>query len=220
MSPKPAKKAKRERQLDGIPETQALRMTIPDYIQDDLNVLFCGINPGVWSAARGHHYAGPGNHFWPCLSHSFTNSVIRTTRGSTDLSKDELVAGGKRLRLIIEKHQPKIACFNGKGMFEAFIGRRCKFYGVQPERIGVSPKVGEGCLEYEGLSLIPRDCVDPQLFDFSLAYEGYHHLCNAFNLSTISNTAQMAGESGVFPCYGDHLGRSSSRTHDSFRSCR
>eukprot|EP00730_Choanoeca_flexa_P007119 TRINITY_DN12281_c1_g6_i1.p1 TRINITY_DN12281_c1_g6~~TRINITY_DN12281_c1_g6_i1.p1 ORF type:complete len:217 (+),score=19.51 TRINITY_DN12281_c1_g6_i1:76-726(+) len=159
MSPKPAKKAKRERQLDGIPETQALRMTIPDYIQDDLNVLFCGINPGVWSAARGHHYAGPGNHFWPCLSHSglvpsntnlnynddakclqykigFTNSVIRTTRGSTDLSKDELVAGGKRLRLIIEKHQPKIACFNGKGMFEAFIGRRCKFYGVQPERIG------------------------------------------------------------------------------------
>lgn len=47
-----------------------LKKTLPDYIDYDLRVLFVGINPGITSAARGHHFAGPTNHFWPCLSDS------------------------------------------------------------------------------------------------------------------------------------------------------
>ena len=112
-SPVPAKAAKRpkkERRIEGILESEVLKLRIPDHLDFGLDILVCGINPGVWSAARGHHYAGPGNHFWPCLSHSgllpahttlsysndmdclhhhigFTNSVLRTTRGSNDLSK-------------------------------------------------------------------------------------------------------------------------------------
>lgn len=52
--------------LDNVPIDHA----VPDNIDYDLRVLFVGINPGLASAAKGHHFAGPTNHFWPCLSES------------------------------------------------------------------------------------------------------------------------------------------------------
>jgi TDG/mug DNA glycosylase family protein len=106
---------RRLRTLGGVPEAEALKRILPDYLAPNLRLVFCGINPGVWSAARGHHYAGPGNHFWPCLSASgilpasaapvtykddaallqsgvgFTNMIERTTRGQADLSVYVLV---------------------------------------------------------------------------------------------------------------------------------
>ena len=102
--------SRRGRTLGGVPEAEALKRVLPDYLAPKLRLVICGINPGVWSAARGHHYAGPGNHFWPCLSASgilpsaatpvtyeddaallqhgvgFTNMVARTTRGQADLT--------------------------------------------------------------------------------------------------------------------------------------
>ena len=40
---------------------------LPDVVAPDLDVLFCGINPSLMSASRGHHFARPGNRFWPAL---------------------------------------------------------------------------------------------------------------------------------------------------------
>ncbi len=52
------------------PVATTLDDPLPDYLQPSLDLVFVGINPGLASAAKGHHYAGPGNHFWPLLRES------------------------------------------------------------------------------------------------------------------------------------------------------
>ena len=115
-----------------------------------------GINPGLKSAAIAHHYAGPGNHFWPLLFESglvsepltyaddarvlewnigLTNIVDRPSRSASDLTSDELVAGAKTLRAKLLLYRPRVACFNGKRIYEVFAGHPCTF-GAQPERLG------------------------------------------------------------------------------------
>jgi TDG/mug DNA glycosylase family protein len=117
-----------------------------------------GINPGTRSAAAGHHYAGPGNHFWPLLYESglvgerlthaddarvlewnigLTNMVQRASPSITDLSLDELRAGAASLRRKLLRFAPRVVCFNGKRIFEVFAGAPCRF-GLQDERIGGS----------------------------------------------------------------------------------
>ena len=54
------------RQAQGEPAATSLR-PLPDELRPGLDLVFVGINPGIASATRGHHYAGPGNHFWPLL---------------------------------------------------------------------------------------------------------------------------------------------------------
>src|SRR4051794_35840356 len=92
---------------------------VRDVIKPGLKVLFCGINPGLYSAAVGHHFARPGNRFWPALNLGgftprvlsafeenellkagcgITNIVQRATAGADELSKEELRAGAERLR--------------------------------------------------------------------------------------------------------------------------
>jgi TDG/mug DNA glycosylase family protein len=92
--------------------------SIPDVIAPDLAVLFCGINPGLWSAATGHHFARPGNRFWPALHRGgctprqlrpdeqdrllayrlgITNVVDRGTARADELTVTELVAGARTL---------------------------------------------------------------------------------------------------------------------------
>jgi len=130
--------------------TQAL----PDYLRPGLDVVFVGINPGLASAAAGHHYAGRTNHFWPLLHETgfvpepltyqddartlefgigLTNLVDRPSRGIDDLSKAELAAGARRLREKLRRARPRVVCFNGKAIAEAFLERRCAL-GLQPER--------------------------------------------------------------------------------------
>jgi double-stranded uracil-DNA glycosylase len=96
----------------------ARRLTIPDVIAPGLSVLFSGINPGLYSAATGHHFARPGNRFWPALHGSgftprqlrpeeqeqllgfglgITNIVNRATARADELTADELRAGGRAL---------------------------------------------------------------------------------------------------------------------------
>ncbi len=100
--------------------------TIPDVLPgpDDppLRVLFCGINPGLVSAATGHHFARPGNRFWPVLHGAgftprrlwpdeqhllpalglgITNIAPRATARADELSAAELIAGGERLRALV-----------------------------------------------------------------------------------------------------------------------
>ncbi len=130
--------------------------TLPDYLRPDLDLVIVGINPGTKSAAAGRHYAGPGNHFWPLLFESaliseplthaedqrvlewnigLTNMVDRATPSLSDLSLDELRAGAKTLERKLLRFQPRMICFNGKGIYEVFAGHPCEL-GLQPERIG------------------------------------------------------------------------------------
>jgi len=134
---------------------------LPDYLRTGLDLVFVGINPGRHSAARGHHYAGPGNHFWPLLYESgllpepltyeddgrctdfgigLTNLVARPSPTMDDLSMEELRAGVDPLRQKILRYQPRIVCFNGKRIFEVFIGHPLPAgqLGLQPESIGRS----------------------------------------------------------------------------------
>src|SRR3954454_3025850 len=99
--------------------------SIPDVIAPELRVLFCGINPGLYSGATGHHFARPGNRFWPALfaggftscvlspydeaelltvGCGITNVVARTTATAAELSDDELRAGGVALRRKLAKY--------------------------------------------------------------------------------------------------------------------
>ena len=100
-------------------ELEAARdAVLPDVLGPGLRVLLCGINPGLWSAATGHHFARPGNRFWPALHASgmtprllapaeqhllpqwglgLTNVAPRATARADELSREEVVAGGRAL---------------------------------------------------------------------------------------------------------------------------
>ncbi len=131
---------------------------LPDYLRPGLDLVVAGINPGTKSAASGHHYAGPGNHFWPLLYEcglvdapltwaqdarilewniGLTNMVERASPSVSDLSLDELRAGAAVLRRKLLRYAPRVVCFNGKRIYEVFAGHRCE-YGAQPERIGAA----------------------------------------------------------------------------------
>ena len=108
--------------------------TIPDLVGPDLRVLFSGINPSLYSAATGHHFARPGNRFWPALHRSgftprllhpseqeslldsglgITNVVARATARADELSPAELVAGGEILAALVEQWQPRFLAVLG-----------------------------------------------------------------------------------------------------------
>jgi double-stranded uracil-DNA glycosylase len=138
---------------------RAVDKTIPDVIATDLKVLFCGINPGLYSGATGHHFARPGNRFWPALfaagftnrllspsekdellvaGYGITNLVARTTLAADELSKDELVAGAKILSRKVKRHRPKVVAFLGIGAYRTGFARPKAKLGRQDETIGDS----------------------------------------------------------------------------------
>jgi len=105
-----------------------------------------GINPGLVSAYKGHHYCNPTNHFWPLLYESglisegltyendfrclefgigMTNIVARTTRSAAELSKKEIADGKEATLQMIARLKPLVVCFNGKGIYEIFSGGKC-----------------------------------------------------------------------------------------------
>jgi len=122
-----------------------------------LRILFCGINPGLYSAAVGHHFARPGNRFWPVLYEAaltprrlapseerelldcgigITNVVARATASAEELEAAELRAGGKRLRTKVLRLQPAVLAVLGIGAYRVAFGRPRARIGLQPERIG------------------------------------------------------------------------------------
>ncbi len=133
--------------------------TISDVIAPGLDVLFCGINPGLYSGAVGHHFARPGNRFWPALHLSgftdrqlspfdaddlldhglgVTNIVARTTRAASDLSADELRAGAAELEIKVRRLRPEWLAVVGLGAYRHGFGRPHADVGPQPERIGTT----------------------------------------------------------------------------------
>lgn len=131
--------------------------TVPDLIRPGLGILFSGINPSLYSAAVGYHFARPGNRFWPMLRAGgvtprllapsegdlllelgcgITNVVARATTAAAELSGEELIAGGQVLAGKIERFQPRIIAFLGIGAYRAAFGRPRAAIGLQPESFG------------------------------------------------------------------------------------
>jgi double-stranded uracil-DNA glycosylase len=126
-------------------------------IGPDLDVLFCGINPGLYSGAVGHHFARPGNRFWPALFHSgftpellspfdeqrlldlgcgVTNIVARTTATAAELNTDEIRRGVATLRRKVVRYRPLGLAVLGVQAYRIGFGRTKAAVGLQPETIG------------------------------------------------------------------------------------
>ena len=135
----------------------AVTKTVPDLIAPGLNVLFCGINPGLYSAAVGHHFARPGNRFWPTLHRAgftprllspdeerdllplrlgITNIVDRASAAADELTQEELQAGAERLRRKLTRYQPRVLAVLGMGAYRTGFGQKDAKLGPQSEPIG------------------------------------------------------------------------------------
>ena len=135
---------------------EAAGKTVPDVIAPGLRVLFCGINPGLYTAAVGHHFARPGNRFWPALHQSgfagrllspfeeqellklglgVTNVVARATAAASELSDDDFVKGGRVLRSKVRRYHPRIVAVLGVGAYRAAFTRPKAVVGEQDEQI-------------------------------------------------------------------------------------
>jgi len=137
----------------------AVSKTVPDLLAPELRVLFCGINPGLYTAAVGHHFARPGNRFWPALhgagftprlfapweerellplGYGITNMVARTTATAAELSAEEYVVGAERLRRVVEQFRPRVVAFLGIGAYRTAFKRPKATLGLQADRLGSS----------------------------------------------------------------------------------
>ncbi len=130
---------------------------VPDVLAPDLDVLFCGINPSLTSAAVGHHFARPGNRFWPALhlagltprrlrpeedrellEHGLgvTNVVSRPTRTAAELGIEELRAGAAELTTLVGRWRPRVLAVLGVTAWRVAFDRPRAAVGLQAERVG------------------------------------------------------------------------------------
>ncbi|KJK56909.1 G/U mismatch-specific DNA glycosylase [Saccharothrix sp. ST-888] len=135
----------------------ARNTTIPDVTAPGLRVLFCGINPGLWSGATGHHFARPGNRFWPALHRSgftprrlrpdeqqeltalglgITNVVARTTAKADELTAEEYRQGSAALVERVERLRPHVLAVLGIGAYRTGFARPRARIGRQEVKIG------------------------------------------------------------------------------------
>jgi double-stranded uracil-DNA glycosylase len=124
---------------------------------EPLAVLLCGINPSLYSGATGHHFARPGNRFWPALHRSgwtdrllapheqhllpsygigITNLVDRATARADELTEEELRAGGARLAALARRVAPKYVAVAGVTAYRIAFGSRRTSIGPQPGTLG------------------------------------------------------------------------------------
>jgi TDG/mug DNA glycosylase family protein len=138
----------------------AVGSTVPDLIAPGLAVLFCGINPGLYSGATGHHFARPGNRFWRTLQAAgftdrvvrpweerrlleyglgITNLVARATATAAELGPDELRRGRGTLERKVRRYRPGAVAVLGIGAYRTAFGRPKATIGRQPELLGGAP---------------------------------------------------------------------------------
>jgi TDG/mug DNA glycosylase family protein len=137
----------------------AFGKTLPDVIAPGLSVLFCGINPGLYTAAVGHHFARPGNRFWPAihaagfterlfaphderhllpLGYGITNVVGRATAAADEISVDELRAGGEVLVAKVRRMRPRFLAILGIGAYRSAFARPKAVLGLQDTPVGAT----------------------------------------------------------------------------------
>jgi len=132
---------------------------VPALVAPGLRVLFCGINPGLYTAAVGHHFARPGNRFWPALyaagftdrllspfeehellahGYGITNVVERATATAAELSLEEYLEGGRRLEAQVRRYRPVFLAVLGVGAYRTAFDRPKAKLGLQADSIGVT----------------------------------------------------------------------------------
>lgn len=130
---------------------------LPDVIAPGLKVLFCGINPGLYTAAVQHHFARPGNRFWPALhaagftprrlypqeeremlalGYGLTNIVNCATATAAELTPQELKAGGRILEAKARRFRPAFVAILGISAYREAFGRPRAPLGLQAETLG------------------------------------------------------------------------------------
>lgn len=146
--------------VTGPSSSAAAPAVLRDVVAPGLSTLFVGINPSLRSAEVGHHFARPGNRFWPALHLAgftprrlrpeedaellafgvgVTNLVARPTRAAAELSLDELRAGARTLGALVASSSPRLVAFVGLGAYREAFGRPRATIGRQDERIGGRP---------------------------------------------------------------------------------
>ena len=131
--------------------------TLPDVIAPDLNVLFCGINPGLYTAAVQCHFGRPGNRFWPTIYKAgftprqlkpdeqreflaygcgITNIVARATTAADELTREELAASARILEKKVNRYRPRVLAVVGIGAYRTAFERPRANVGLQDEAIG------------------------------------------------------------------------------------
>jgi double-stranded uracil-DNA glycosylase len=139
-----------------VSEADLRGRTIPDVIAPGLDILFCGINPGLLSAATGKHFARPGNRFWPALFQAgltprqlrpeeqeelltygigITNLVARASAKAAELGNDELRAGGVRLGELVRRYRPAWVAVVGVTAFRVAFGMPNAKVGPVPDTL-------------------------------------------------------------------------------------
>jgi double-stranded uracil-DNA glycosylase len=140
------------------PSSKPPPSAVPDVLAPGLRVIFCGINPGRWSAAAGAHFANPRNDFWrllrdaaftprllapdeqlelPSFGYGLTNAALRTTSGSGDLRRGDFAGAEERLTALADGLRPGWIAFVGKEAYRGVFNKRPEL-GVQERRLGDS----------------------------------------------------------------------------------
>ena len=130
--------------------------TLPDVIAPNLRVLFCGINPGLYTAAVGHHFARPGNRFWTALHKSgftdrqispfderellksgigISNVVRHATASAAELTREDFIKSGRLLAAKVKKYRPRVVAILGVGAYRQAFDQPKAQVGEQAERI-------------------------------------------------------------------------------------
>jgi TDG/mug DNA glycosylase family protein len=138
--------------------------TLPDYLRPGLDLVFVGINPGLYSLAKGHYFARPTSRFWPAFSRSrlsapirfalgvarlgfehdaallrfgigFTDVVKRPSANAAGLTARDFEEWAPRLLDRLRRHRPRVACFHGLTAYRPFAR-------VALERAGAAPALG------------------------------------------------------------------------------
>lgn len=130
---------------------------LPDILAPGLDVIFCGINPGMRAAASGHHFLGRSNRFWKTVHLSgftpelidplddrnildhccgLTTVVERPTVRADEVQRDEFIRSAATLRKKMELLRPRCLAFLGKPAYQAITGKPKVEWGKQPEAFG------------------------------------------------------------------------------------
>jgi double-stranded uracil-DNA glycosylase len=130
--------------------------TVADVIAPGLTILFCGINPGLYSGAVGHHFARPGNRFWKVLfiagftdrqlspseerqlldyGYGITNFVERATSTAAQLTREELITGAQRISQKLQQFKPQYLAILGVTAYRQAFHRPRAVLGLQPDMI-------------------------------------------------------------------------------------
>lgn len=155
-------------------ELEAFRgCEVDDLVGPEMKLLFVGINPGLWTAAVGTHFAHPTNRFYPALAAAgitdyevdrvggmtdadrahlvargvgITNLVRRATARASELSREELREGGERLLRFVADHRPKAVAIAGISAYRGAFGERGAVLGRQPKTLDSATRWSDAAL--------------------------------------------------------------------------